>query len=110
MSVISENMKNMRIIRGYSLKDVADRLGCSPNSLSNWEKGKISPPVDYVAKLCEIYDINANQLLGWETHPDLKAFIDTKKEILVELEKLQGEKANIEKRIKYLTDLLNQRS
>lgn len=89
MSKISENMKNMRILRGYSIKEVADQLGCSPNSLSNWEKGKISPPVDYVEDMCRIYNISANQLFGWEENPELLAFLNAKKEILMEIEKLQ---------------------
>ena len=110
MSTISENMKNMRILRGYSIKDVADQLGCSPNSLSNWEKGKISPPVDYVEEMCKIYNVTANQLLGWEEYPELQAFVKEKKEILLELEKLQKQKADIEQRIKTYTEKLNQRN
>ena len=46
MSKLSENIKNLRVLRGLSQKQLADMLERSPNTISNWEKGSVSPDVD----------------------------------------------------------------
>ena len=109
MSKLSENMRNMRLLRNFSIKEVASKIGCAPNTISNWEKGTISPNVDILQELCEIYKISPNQLFGWEPCKELDDFINEKKAVMVELEKLQKEKSDIDKRIREYTKLLNQR-
>lgn len=109
MSKLSENMKNMRLLRNLTIKEVASRIGCAPNTISNWEKGTISPNVDILQDLCGIYKISPNQLFGWEPCQELDDFIKEKRTIINELAKLQKEKADIEKRIRQYTKMLNQR-
>lgn len=109
MSKLSENMKNMRLLRNLTIKEVASRIGCAPNTISNWEKGTISPNVDILQDLCGIYNISPNQLFGWEPCQELDDFIKEKRTIINELAKLQKEKADIEKRIRKYTKMLNQR-
>ena len=76
MSELSENLRNMRIMRGYSIKEVAANVGCAPNTIANYEKGTISPNVDMLQDLCNFYHISPNQVFGWEHCPELEDFIN----------------------------------
>lgn len=91
MSKLPENIKNFRIIRGYSQKELADMLHKSPNVISNWERGINSPEVDLVETMCKIFKCSPNEIFGWEESEELT--------ILHEINKLQVEKTGIEKRL-----------
>lgn len=109
MSKLSENIKNLRVLRGLSQKQLADMLERSPNTISNWEKGSVSPDVDILENMCGIFKVSPNQLFGWEPCQELDDFLNQKKEILEKMEDLQKQKSDIEKRLRKYADLLNQR-
>lgn len=62
-SKFGERLKNKRIEMGLKQREVADALNCAPTSLTNYEKGIINPPIDVLARLCEILEISALELL-----------------------------------------------
>lgn len=109
MSKLSERMKNMRLMRGVSIKSIAEYLQCTPNTIVNWENGKISPQADAVEKLCQMYYITPNQLFGWDQYDELEKFIKENKEIIDKMGELQKQKSEIEKRLQKYADQLNQR-
>lgn len=109
MSELSENLRNMRLMRGYSIKEVASKIGCAPNTIANYEKGSISPNVDMLKELCNFYKISPNQVFGWEHCPELEDFINEKKAIMETLNDLNKQKADIEKKIRSCVKQLNQR-
>ena len=55
------NLKNLRLTRGLSQKQIADYLNITPQSVSKWENGDALPSIDYLPKLAECLncDINA---------------------------------------------------
>lgn len=110
MSKLSENIRILRLLRGFSVRQIAQKIGCSPGSVLNWESGRISPPADAVEVLCNIYQIAPNQLLGWEPCPEIDNFQAEQKAALDELNKLKAEKFAMENRIKALNDLLSRSS
>ena len=99
MSKLPENIKNFRIIRGYSQKELADMLHKSPNVISNWERGINSPEVDLVETMCKIFQCSPNEIFGWEESQELV--------VLEEFKNLQKEKNDIEKRIVEYAKRLN---
>ena len=105
---INEILKYMRQIKHMSGKSVAEKIGCAPNTLANWEKGKVSPPVDAAFKLCEVYDITPNQLFGYEPIPDIEVYLENNVKILLEIQKLENAKAEAEKRIREYQKRLSQ--
>lgn len=109
MSELSENLRNMRLMRGYSIKEVASNVGCAPNTIANYEKGTISPNVDMLQELCNFYKISPNQVFGWEHCPELEDFINEKKAIMEKLNNLHKQKADIDRQIRSLAKQLNQR-
>lgn len=48
---------------GMSQKDLADRMGVSEATVSNWVKGVKFPRADKVDKMCEIFDCNRSDFL-----------------------------------------------
>ena len=109
MSKLSNNIKNLRILRGLSQKQLADMIDRSPNTISNWEKGSVTPDADVLEPLCEIFKVNPNQLFGWETCQELEDFLHEKEGILIEMNTLQLQRAAIDANLRELQEKLNRR-
>jgi transcriptional regulator with XRE-family HTH domain len=109
MSKLSNNIKNLRVLRGLSQKQLADMIDRSPNTISNWEKGSVTPDADVLEPLCEIFKVNPNQLFGWETCQELEDFLQEKEGILLEMNTLQLQRAAIDANLRELQEKLNRR-
>lgn len=109
MSKLSENIKNLRILRKLSQKELAALIERSPNTISNWEKGSATPDADVLEPLCRVFKVNPNQLLGWESCKELEDFMSQKKEILMQMDSLQKQKEEIENKIRECAEQLNRR-
>jgi len=59
-----ENIRKLRIDNGYTQKQVAEHLGISQNTYSQYEIGVINYPVDAVVKLADFYQVSTDYLLG----------------------------------------------
>jgi len=70
-NTIGERIRIMRAIRGMSQKELAERLGKSANVITHWERGRNSPDVDSIEKLCEILTVSPNYLMGWEDKDEI---------------------------------------
>lgn len=58
MRTLSGYLKEKRIDSGLSQLDVAKVLGySSPQFVSNWERGLVSPPLETIAVLIELYKV-----------------------------------------------------
>ena len=53
-------MKNNRI----SSKQFADSIGVGSGVVCNWINERSNPKIECVIKICEIYNVDANWLLG----------------------------------------------
>ncbi len=49
---------------GVTQKYVFTKLGVSPNCYASWEQGRTQPDIESLRKLCIIFDISADVLLG----------------------------------------------
>jgi transcriptional regulator with XRE-family HTH domain/Tfp pilus assembly protein PilF len=58
----NERLRQERLLRGWSQKDVADRIGASYYYLSRWERGTTTPSPYYRQKLCALFEKNAAEL------------------------------------------------
>lgn len=61
-----ENLKQIRISRDMTQKDVYTALCVSPNCYASWEQGRTQPDVESLKKLCCIFDVSADCILGLE--------------------------------------------
>ena len=61
---IGETIKRLRESMGLSQKELAQILKISNQRLSNWEKDINQPNADFIAALCDVLNVNADDLLG----------------------------------------------
>jgi len=59
-----ENIRSLRIDRGYTQEQIARHLGISQNTYSQYEIGVLNYPVDAVVKLADFYGVSTDYLLG----------------------------------------------
>lgn len=59
-----ENIRNLRIDRGYTQKQIGEYLGISQNTYSQYEIGVLNYPVDVIIKLAQLYSVSTDYLLG----------------------------------------------
>lgn len=61
--VLRANLEYQLKKSGLSQKQLAAKLGISPSAVTNWVKGKNSPDIEYIALICETFEITISDLL-----------------------------------------------
>ena len=59
-----ERIRNLRIDRGLTQKQVAEYLNIKQNTYSQYEIGVLNYPLDTVAKLADLYGVSVDYLIG----------------------------------------------
>lgn len=76
---LGARLKESRLNKGYSQKDVAELLHISRQAISKWENGNSYPDLDNLIKLSQHYEVTIEELL--EENQELKKQIDENKKI-----------------------------
>lgn len=63
---IGEFISNLRKEKQMTQKQLGDALGISDKTVSKWECGKGLPDISMILPLCELLEINVNELLSGE--------------------------------------------
>lgn len=84
--MLGEMLMQLRKKHGLSQQEVADRLGVSRQTISNWECGLAAPALDKAAELAALYEVSLDELAaavvwqsagqGGEKGPDLHLLQD----------------------------------
>lgn len=65
MSIEFQNrLKELRLEKGISQKELGLAIGTTYSAISYWEKGINEPKISYVIALCKYFDVSADYLLG----------------------------------------------
>jgi len=70
--LLNERIKQLRIERGFSQVELAQKLGVSKQSVSNWENDNIQPSIDMLLKLSHIFSVSTDFLLGEDSRQYLE--------------------------------------
>ncbi len=74
---LSEVLKKRRSELGYTLLEIADKMGVSEATVQRWESGNIkSLRQGRIAQLAEVLSVSPAYLMGWEEKnetPDIEA-------------------------------------
>lgn len=62
----NEILREVRRESGMTQKDVYTILQVSPNCYASWEQGRTQPDIENIKKLCTIFEVSADYLLGLE--------------------------------------------
>lgn len=64
-------IKNLRIDHDIKQIEIAQYLGVSQNTYSDYELGKINVPVDIIIKLANYYNVSTDYILNLTDNPNL---------------------------------------
>ena len=64
MKNYGELLKEIRIERGKTLKDIEKATGISNSNLSRWENNKVVPSIFFCEKLADYYGISLDEFVG----------------------------------------------
>lgn len=88
---IGKFIANCRKEKNITQEQLAEKLYITDRAVSKWERGLSLPDADKMLDLCNILDINVNELLNGE-RIDMKDYDKKTNELLVELAKKDEEK------------------
>ena len=60
----NENLKHLRTTKGVLQKEVAEYLGMTQKAYGFYELGQREPSINTILKLCDYFDVTADELLG----------------------------------------------
>ena len=70
--MIGNKIAELRKYKGYTQKEVAEKLNISRTGYANWEQGHTEPSSCDMRKICVLYDITADELLEIESAEERK--------------------------------------
>ena len=62
----SKRLKELRLENHFTQREIAAKLGVAQVFYLHWEQGKTDPSIDNIFKLCEIFGVTSDYLLGIE--------------------------------------------
>ena len=61
---VRERLIMLRDKTELSQQEFADRLGVTRQTVNRWESGRITPSLNQLAAICNVFDADANEILG----------------------------------------------
>lgn len=61
---IGATIRQLRLDRGWSVKDLGERVGIVPSQVSRWEYGTRAPLSDSLARLAEVFSVPVEAITG----------------------------------------------
>lgn len=75
--MIGERLRRLRKKHGWTAKEVGKRLGIAESTVSGYENGHRSPPLDLLVRFADLYGVSTDYLLGRTDHPAFIGRADT---------------------------------
>lgn len=60
----ADNLKKIRKENNLSQEQLAEKLGISRQAVSKWESGQSYPEMDKVVQICQLFDVNMDELIN----------------------------------------------
>ena len=70
--VIDKRIKELRMARGLSQKQLAEAINVTQQVIALWESGKHEPKASYIYKLAEYFGVTSDYLIGLENEDGTK--------------------------------------
>lgn len=75
MGFVAERLKEIRLLKGYTLEEVAEAIGVSKQAVSKYETGKTIPATDILAKILRLYGLRQSYLTNQREFPDNRSTV-----------------------------------
>ena len=69
--MLHEQIKRLRAARSITQVELANYLGVSKQSVSNWENNNIQPSVELLERIADFFSVSTDCVLGREDRPML---------------------------------------
>lgn len=66
MSTFSHRLRELRLEKGLSMKQLAKNINTTDAAISNWENGINEPKISYVISIAKFFNVSTDYLLGLE--------------------------------------------
>ena len=66
MENFGERLKELRLEKGLTQKQVANEIGNTQSAIVYWESNKQEPTISTLKKLCRFFNVSADYLIGLE--------------------------------------------
>ena len=87
-------LKELRISRHVSQKELAERLGISQQTVASWEVGRTEPSNLFLSSLSDLFNVSTNYLLGKEAK-NTQPLSSKQKTLLKDFESLTSDAQNM---------------
>ena len=83
--MISDNIKNLRVGKGLTQKELADKLYVTSQAVSRWENGEVEPSVDTISSMARIFNVTTDEIInGPDGKPKPEVITEIKERVVVE--------------------------
>ena len=72
MDIFQIRLKELRAEYGKTQKELAAILNTTDDSIFSWEKGRSQPSIEMLRRLCTVFNVTADYLLGLEDETGAK--------------------------------------
>ena len=79
--MLNERIRELRLAAGFSQVELAEKLGVSKQSVSNWENDNIQPSIEMLVKISRIFNVSTDLILGEDNHTYIEVTNLTKTQI-----------------------------
>ena len=62
--MFNKNLKEIRMKRGLTQREVADFLHISPQSISKWENGEAAPSIEFLPLLAKLFNCKTDDFFS----------------------------------------------
>lgn len=87
MIMLNQRIRLLRRARNMSQVELANRLGVTKQSVSNWENDNIQPSVEMLMKLADVFSVSTDYMLGIESDEYLDVS-DLPKEVIAHIRQI----------------------
>ena len=64
MKIFGERLRELRIEKNMSAKDLAKIFNVSDATIIRWENDTMSPKIDYLISICKYFNVTADYMVG----------------------------------------------
>ncbi|MBQ0017532.1 MAG: helix-turn-helix transcriptional regulator [Clostridiales bacterium] len=64
MKIFSERLRELRVEKGLSMKQLAVKLNTTDAAISNWENEVNEPKISYLVSIANFFEVSTDYLLG----------------------------------------------
>ena len=85
--MLNQRIRLLRQARNMSQVELANRLGVTKQSVSNWENDNIQPSIEMLMKLAAVFSVSTDYMLGLESGEYL-AVSDLPKDVIAHIRQI----------------------